>query len=77
MEIQLKITPTEYNHNDIASRFDCIVSGRDCWNKCIYCGRFIAYDDFVNGKAENIMTLPESLVTNETWETYHIECKSR
>ena len=56
---------------------DCKVSGRDCWNKCVYCGKFIAYDDFVDGKAENIMTQPESLVTNETWEAYHLKCKSR
>lgn len=66
-----------YKPLDKSILIDCKVSGRDYWNKCVYCGRFIAYDDFVDGKAENIMTLPESLVTNETWEAYHVKCKSR
>ena len=49
----------------------------DGWNKCCYCGKFIKYNDFVDKKAENIMVLPESICTNETWETYHVKCREQ
>lgn len=45
------------------------------WNRCSVCGRFIAYDDFLDGKAKNIMVCPESLCTSETYDVYHTECK--
>ena len=46
----------------------------DKWNKCDICGRFIAYDDFTNGKAINNLLLPDSDLTIETWETVHKTC---
>lgn len=42
------------------------------WNKCDICGRFISFKDFNNG-AINIMVLPESELTKETYETLCIK----
>jgi hypothetical protein len=41
---------------------------KDPWNRCDECGRFIAYQDFVDGLATNRLVMPESLVTRETFE---------
>ena len=41
---------------------------KKAWNICAVCGRFIAYADFVGGKATNTLVTPESLVTHETFE---------
>lgn len=41
----------------------------DTWNRCEVCGQFISDSDFSAGKASNIMILPESLTTVETFET--------
>lgn len=40
------------------------------WNRCDICGRFIPYEDFASGDATNIMVLPDSDLSTETWETY-------
>lgn len=44
-----------------------------CWNRCDFCGRFIAYNDFDNG-ASREMILPDSDYSNETYETICIKC---
>ena len=56
--------------------FDAPVSVRDYWNRCVYCGKFIAYEEFANGKADNVMILPDSALSYETWEAYHLDCKA-
>lgn len=45
------------------------------WNRCDYCGKFIGFKEFQNGKSERKMVIPESELTIETYETYHIKCK--
>jgi hypothetical protein len=37
--------------------------------KCDVCGKFIAYEDLAEGSALNIMTLPESIFTRETFKS--------
>lgn len=37
--------------------------------KCDQCGRFISYEDLRSGRAKNVMVLPESEYSQETWET--------
>lgn len=37
--------------------------------KCDICGKFIAFEDLAEGAALNIMTLPESLFTRETYRS--------
>lgn len=37
--------------------------------RCDECGRFISYDDLASGHATHKIVLPESVYTNETWET--------
>ena len=41
----------------------------DTWNKCDECGKFIAYEDFVDGKATRELVTPESLYSHETYLT--------
>ena len=41
---------------------------RDIWNKCQECGKFIAYEDFLNG-AINKLDTPESDLSEETYIT--------
>jgi hypothetical protein len=45
------------------------MKNRDYWNRCDMCGRFISYNDFDKKKASRILILPESEVTDETYET--------
>ena len=47
------------------------------WYKCDYCGCYIAYEDFNKKEAIREMILPESELSVETYETYHIECKNK
>jgi hypothetical protein len=42
---------------------------RDAWNRCCECGKFVSYQDILDGKATHILVTPESLVTRETFET--------
>lgn len=42
---------------------------RDIWNRCHDCGRFVSYQDILDGKATHILVTPESLKTRETFET--------
>lgn len=37
------------------------------WNKCDVCGRFIAYEDVLSGKAIRRMDTPDSHVSSESW----------
>lgn len=41
----------------------------DLWNKCDVCGRFIALQDFADGKAKHILLEPDSELGKESWET--------
>lgn len=43
------------------------------WNKCCICGKFIAYDDFTNGKTITEYT-PDSEFTEETIIHSHVKC---
>ena len=40
----------------------------DNWNRCVECGQFVPYDDFITGKATNILLTPESEFGYETYE---------
>jgi hypothetical protein len=45
--------------------------------KCDECGRFVSYEDLINGRAVNKMVTPDSELTTETFETLcpkHNEC---
>ena len=42
---------------------------QDVWNKCQDCGRFISYDDLLDGKAVHRMLEPDSEFGGEKWET--------
>lgn len=42
---------------------------RELWHKCQVCGRFIAFDDFVDGKAVHRLLEPDSDLGGEKWET--------
>jgi hypothetical protein len=44
--------------------------------RCDRCGRFIAYDDIIAGKATHIMKTPDSDVSYETWESLCRACLS-
>jgi hypothetical protein len=41
----------------------------DPWNRCDVCGKFIALEDFADGKATNTLLEPDSELGKETWET--------
>ena len=46
----------------------------DRWNRCDVCGQFIAYDNFVTGRAVRRLLEPDSDLGTEKWETlcrYH------
>jgi hypothetical protein len=45
------------------------------WNRCDYCGRFIAYADFESGKAVSYMEHPDTEITRETWAQFHVACE--
>jgi hypothetical protein len=47
------------------------------WNRCDYCGRFIAYADYDAGRAGVDEIYPDSFCTVETWERYHVSCLER
>lgn len=42
------------------------------WNRCDICGKFIAIDDFVSGKAKTKLISPDSAYSAEEYIT---ECK--
>ncbi len=42
--------------------------------RCDYCGRFIALQDLIDGTATNEMTLPDSEISDETFETICKKC---
>ena len=44
--------------------------------KCDICGKFISYDELMSDKAVHKMVYPDSDLTIETWETYHVECNN-
>ena len=44
--------------------------------KCSFCGQFIAIKDLEDGKATYEMTLPDSEVTDETYEGECKKCKT-
>ena len=43
---------------------------RDLWNKCVECGRLIAYVDFADGRAKRIFVTPSSEFSDERYETF-------
>lgn len=45
--------------------------------QCDICGKFISYKDFEDGKAKRELTTPDSALTSEDYETYHIECMKK
>lgn len=42
---------------------------RDIWNRCDYCGKFIAFGDFVCGVAKREHIEEETLYSHERYET--------
>ena len=50
------------------------------WNRCDYCGRFIGWwefaDKIADKIAERILVTPDSALSTETYETYHVVRKS-
>lgn len=47
------------------------------WNICVYCGKFVSYDDLIEEIAVNIQVTPDSEFTRETYECYHIKCHEK
>ena len=50
---------------------------KEYWNRCIYCGKFIGYSDFDDGKAESAAFITE--VGSFDWPSdeckhYHKKC---
>ncbi len=43
------------------------------WNRCEICGQFIAFADF-GDSAVHQLVYPDSEITVETWETFHVDC---
>ena len=41
----------------------------DCWNKCDDCGRFVSFDDLLEGKAIHRLLEPDSQLGVERFET--------
>lgn len=44
---------------------------------CDYCGKFVSYKDLENKKATHKMTLPDSDLSVETWESLCRKCKEK
>lgn len=42
--------------------------------KCDVCGRFISYDNFISGKAINILITPDSYYLEERYESICKNC---
>jgi hypothetical protein len=42
---------------------------RERWNRCDSCGRFIPFKDFMSGEASSQIVTPDSLATEEEFET--------
>lgn len=47
------------------------------WSRCEDCGQFIGLDEFDNGRAVRKVVYPDSEYTQETYETYHVQCAHR
>lgn len=47
------------------------------WNRCDYCGQFIAMIEFEKGRAKRTMLTPDSEFTAETYETICAKCAGR
>lgn len=46
------------------------------WNRCQICGRLIAYEAFIDGRAVNRIVTPSSEFSDETFDTYHVACEA-
>jgi hypothetical protein len=46
----------------------------EIWNRCLVCGQFIGFDELEEGTAVHHMVTPDSDVSSETYETYHVRC---
>ena len=40
----------------------------DTWNKCVECGQFVPFDDFITGAAINTLITPDSEFSAERFE---------
>lgn len=49
----------------------------DAWNKCNVCGQFIAYQEFVDETAVNVLVNPDAYGSEELWDTYHVRCETK
>ena len=47
------------------------------WNKCDVCGKYIAYADFIRGKALRVFTAPNSQFTEESYTTMCPKCREK
>ena len=43
------------------------------WRKCIYCGKYISYEDFEIGEGQTHVT-SDTEFTSELVESYHQKC---
>lgn len=39
------------------------------WNKCEVCGKFISYQDIIDGKATHVCIEPDNYFSSERWKT--------
>jgi hypothetical protein len=44
---------------------------------CDYCGRFISYADLDSGRAVHHLLTPNSHLTREEFESYHVDCQQK
>ena len=52
------------------------MKGRDVTFKCIYCGKYISYDDIENNLTESEFT-PDTEFSIEETIMWHIKCKEK
>ena len=45
------------------------------WNRCEYCGQFIAHKDLDGVIGDHLLVTPDTDFTVETYETFHYSCK--
>ena len=49
----------------------------DNWNRCDFCGLFIAIKEFKDETAVRFLLTPDTAFTVESYETYHVACDEK
>lgn len=47
------------------------------WNRCDYCGRFLALRAFLKGSAVRKLVSHDTAFSSENYETYHVRCQNK